>query len=410
MNVPDYNQPNKNLGKESYISSHFPEFHDYLINNYPGELSFQERLYWYYNDLKEHPKCPMCGQPTAFRNFKQGYRTYCSYVCMQNAPEIKEKKRNTSMVHYGVDHPMKCNAVKFGWRQLDPTKVSLVIDFPNIDPELRWRVSDQDLHEEFFWYLDHPTGELTLRCNRNKIIKFFQQDGFFKKEKEMWKDPKIRQKILLNRLKYLDKSPEELDTYDILSGFKKSAIYYGYSGFNPQLCKWTYQWIQDNVGISMDSMIVYDPCGGWGHRMLGSTEVQKYIYNDLSRPTYEGVETIKNYFEFFNAELHNNDARTFVPSDDFNVMFTCPPYFNIESYECGDFQSRTDFDEFMNDLFKVFANKESCKVFAFVMREDLIDENQHLPTQKFLLSKNRSVHLNGETESKNQEYLYIYIK
>lgn len=408
MNTPEYEQLNKNTGKESYISSHYPEFHKYLISNYPKELSFQERLYWYYNDLKEHPKCSMCGQPTTFINFKKGYRVYCSYKCMQNAPETNEKKRSTSLEHYGVEHPMKSESVRARWRPTDPNKVSLMLSFPNVDPDLHWNLTQEELYDEFFWYLDHPTGELTLRCNKNKIIKFFQQDTFYKHEKELWQNPEIRQKILLNRLKYLDKTPEELTTYDILSGFKKSAIYYGYSGFNPQLCKWVYAWIEENVSIKMDDMIVYDPCGGWGHRMLGSTEVKRYIYNDLSKPTFDGVQAIKDYFEFFNAELHNEDCMTWSP-EEYNVMFTCPPYFNVESYPCGDFVSRSEFDMFINRLFEIFESGPA-RVFAMVLREDLIDEEIYKPNHKFLLSKNRAIHLTNGSTSEYEEYLYIFIK
>lgn len=49
-----------------------------------------------------------------------------------------------------------------------------------------------------------------------------------------------------------------------------------------------------------------------------------------------------------------NDARSYVPADDFDSMFTCPPYFNLEKYECGEFKSKADFDSFINSLFNVF--------------------------------------------------------
>jgi len=281
--------------------------------------------------------------------------------------------------------------------------------FPNIDPELWWSPTSEELHQEFFWYLDHPRGQLTLNCNRNKIVKAFQQDNYFCVEKTMWYDLDIRKKILENRMYYLNKTPDQLNTYDILSGFKKSAIYYGYGGFNPQLCKWVYQWIQDNVGINMKQMIVFDPCGGWGHRMIGSTEIKKYIYNDLSYHTYDKVDSIKSYFDFWNAELHNEDARSYTPQEDFNVMFTCPPYYNLEIYECGRFTCTDEFDEFLTCLYNKFLAKDSCMVYALVMREDLM-KSQPTPQYSFKLSKNRSVHINNKTPHKHDEYLYIYVK
>ena len=49
-----------------------------------------------------------------------------------------------------------------------------------------------------------------------------------------------------------------------------------------------------------------------------------------------------------------NDARSYVPVDDFDSMFTCPPYFNLEKYECGEFKDKADFDSFIDSLFNVF--------------------------------------------------------
>ena len=282
------------------------------------------------------------------------------------------------------------------------------LKFPNIDKDLHLTFTEDEIMGEFFWYLNHPEGSLSLVCGRNKIVKLFQQDTFYKKEKEMWKDDSIKERIITNRLKYTDKLPSELTTYDILSGFKLSAMNYGYSGFNPQLCKWFYQWIVDNVGIPMRSIICYDPCGGWGHRMIGSTKIEKYIYNDLSKSTYEGVCNIKDRFEFFNAETYNEDARVFVPDDDFNVMFTCPPYYNVEEYECGKFVNREEYDDLINKLFDVFKSKESCKVFGMVIREDMLGEHINW-NYRFLPTKNKSAHI--IKDSKNiKEYLYIWVK
>ena len=274
-------------------------------------------------------------------------------------------------------------------------------NFPLIDPELHLDIPYKDLEREFFYFLDHP-GRLSLYCNNNKIVKYFLQDRFYYIEKELWKDDNIKVKIIENRCKYLFKCPDELTTYDILSGFKKSGIYYGYSGFNPLLAKWFFS--------KYNTKICYDPCGGWGHRMLGATEIDKYIYNDLSYHTCAGVNNIKQCFDFFNCDIHNEDARTFMPIEDFDTMFTCPPYYNLETYECGDFSSRKEFDIFLDLLFDKFESKDSCVVFGIVMREDLIgnhtDYVEMIPLKmhkaEHLLKKNSEKHAN--------EYLYVYRK
>ena len=133
---------------------------------------------------------------------------------------------------------------------------------------------------------------------------------------------------------------------DLLDGFKKSGIYYGYSHFNPLWFKWFI--------LKFSCKVCYDPCGGWGHRVLGGLSLEKYIYNDLSQKTKLNVDCMLKKLGISNTVTSCNDARSYVPADDFDSMFTCPPYFNIEKYECGEFKDKADFDCFIDSLFNVF--------------------------------------------------------
>ena len=266
--------------------------------------------------------------------------------------------------------------------------------------DLDWIVEDRDLMEEFFFFLDHK-GKLSLRTNHNIIIKFFQQDNFYRVEKEMWENPKVREKLIANRCKYLNKTPEELTVYDILSGFKKSAMYYGYSGFNPLLAKWFFE--------KYNIKSCYDPCGGWGHRALGATELDLYIYNDLSTHTWQQVNDMRDYFNLYNVITYNKDARSFIPKEEFDSMFTCPPYYNVEKYECGDFCCREEYDDFIDSLFNVF-NQSNAKTFGMVIREDLLS-NHNDWVERFDLKNNTPNHLCKKTSKhKFQEYLYVWKK
>lgn len=281
----------------------------------------------------------------------------------------------------------------------------------NIDPDLNWYVDYEELLNEFFWYLDHKKGELSLICLKNKIIKYFQQDVYFAVEKELWRSSDdVKQRIIDNRIKYLGKKPEELTTYDILSGFKKSAMHYGYSGFNPQLCKWFYEYVTNTTNLKMDNILCYDPTGGWGHRLLGSTNIGAYIYNDLSTDIYNNVNNMIEVFDMPDMITYNNDAADFIPNEKFNVMFTCPPYYNLEHYPCGDFKSMDEYNTLIESLFNVFLNTD-CKVFGMVIREDLlVNKHPELNPTIFPLTKLRSAHLNGSTPTKNKELLFIYRK
>ena len=143
--------------------------------------------------------------------------------------------------------------------------------------------------------------------------------------------------------------------------------------------------------------------------MLGATEIDKYIYNDLSKTVAENVLDIKNTFDFFNVEVYSNDARTFIPDDDFDTMFTCPPYFNLELYECGEFKDIDDYNDFIDCLFNTFNKKESCKIFGLVIREDLIGKHTDY-AEKISLKQHKASHLMKNKKKKFDEYLYIYKK
>lgn len=124
MNIPKLEELVGGACKEASIKLHYPEFYDYLLSTYP-ELTFKERIYWYYNNITERPRC-ICGNLTKFKNIKQGYQQYCSKKCLNNDP-IKlqkskqtclekygdenfrnlEKSRQTSMSRYGVSNVMK---------------------------------------------------------------------------------------------------------------------------------------------------------------------------------------------------------------------------------------------------------------------------------------------------------------
>lgn len=257
---------------------------------------------------------------------------------------------------------------------------------------------NNELQKEFNYYKTKIPEKYSLFNKYNKIINFFQQNILYKQEKELWNNISIRDKLIENRIKYLNKSFSELTTYDILSGFKKSGIYYGYSRFNPLIIK--------KFHIDYNTKICYDPCGGWGDRLLGSLNIQKYIYNDLSPSIKSNVDNIINYFDITNTVTYNKDACEFTPNEQFDTMFTCPPYFNTEKYECDSFDSIGAFQNFIDMLFNIFYNKDTCKTFGMVIREDLMHKNDYI--QKFLLKTNKS-HL-VKTNKKINEYLYIFQK
>lgn len=255
---------------------------------------------------------------------------------------------------------------------------------------------DVQLIDEFLWFKNHQ-GKLSLKNDKNKIVKYFQQDIFYRKEKELLENKDVYAWLVKNRCKFLSKEENELTMLDLLDGFKKSGKYYGYSMFNPLLAKWFYE--KYNVKSS------YDPCGGWGHRLLGSTNLDLYIYNDLSIGIANNVKSMISFFDIKNSIVYNEDAKNFMPKESFDAIFTCPPYFNCEKYECESFSSKEDFDELLNSILDVFYHKKECRVCGIVMREDLFKDDKYKLAIPLTV---KTSHLNPVKN--NIEKMFIYEK
>lgn len=255
------------------------------------------------------------------------------------------------------------------------------------------------LNAEFMYYLNSAPS-LNIISNRNYIIKYFQQNQFYYTENILFNDKDIAYKIINNRSIYLHKHPNNITDLELLDGFKKSGIYYGYSHFNPNLFKW----FINKYNIRQ----CYDPCGGWGHRLLGSLSLDKYIYNDLSINVVDNIQSIIDFFKINNTVIYNNDARTFVPTEEFDSIFTCPPYYNLEHYECGDFVDIEDYNSLLTNIYNTFYYSKKCKILGIVLREDFCINNNYIV--KYDVKSHKSEHLLKNKNKHYKEYLYIYTK
>lgn len=269
-----------------------------------------------------------------------------------------------------------------------------------------YTINESLLNKEYKFFKKLNVRDISECSNtyrHNNIVKEFQCTNFYKNEFYIFGHNHIlRRKLIQNRMKYLNKKESELTINDLLRGFKISGIHYGYSHFNPE---WT-NWFINKFGIKS----VYDPCGGWGHHMLGMLNCKKIIYNDLSTSTYEGVCKMKNYFNIDNLFCYNNDACIYVP-ENVDAWFMCPPYYNLESYDCGAFKDIAEYTDFLNKVFIIWFEQNTASIFGLIIREDfydLIDER----FKKFLIMKNKlnSVTSHLVKSKKYNEYFYILKK
>lgn len=270
-----------------------------------------------------------------------------------------------------------------------------------------FNISKDALYKEFNYFKNAYADELAECVGyQHLIIKQFQCTEFFKNEMEIFAtQPNTRRKLIQNRCKYLNKKEWELTPNDILTGFKKSGIWYGYSHFNPL---WT-NWFVHKYNIRT----VYDPCGGWGHHMLGMLSCEKIIYNDINSNVCGNIQEIKEFFKIDNLEIHNNDASVYIP-ETVDAFFMCPPYFNIEKYSSDSvFETKNDYRKFIQSIVNIWK-ESSAKIFGIIIREDLYSEYIKSLLRDMLIEtkqiKMSDTHFNKKHKKKYNEYFYIFRK
>lgn len=274
--------------------------------------------------------------------------------------------------------------------------------------ELNYKANSK-IDEKFKTFLtSYKTYNSKLKYN--ELLLPFIWTIFYKKELELWKNFDIRKKLIQNRISYLNKKRDQLTDNIILQGFSRSMIHKGFSSFSPHVIS---SFIRD-----FHIKSIYDPCGGWGHRMLGAWNIE-YWYNDFHG---ELVEKVKEMYLYYNKiklsekkTFTCKDAASFVPNQRFDAVFTCPPYFDLEDYDFeGDSAKLTgSYKIWLEDWWSnVIKNaKQVSNIFAFVTSvkylEDMcyqLKKQNYKEIKKIKVSKSRKNHMSVNAE----EFLTIW--
>ena len=185
----------------------------------------------------------------------------------------------------------------------------------------------------------------------------------------------------------------------MVKGFRISRLFNSYSHFSPL---WTKYFIQK---FNIHSII--DPFGGWGHHLLGIIGTDCiYHYSDISENVVSKVSEMIKYFNL--PATTNIISAEKVNMNNVDAVFMCPPYFNIEEYECGQF-SKSEYDNLMQNVFNNWKNG-NVKIMGIIIREDfeyLFNDIKHLLVNKEIVNVNKD-HYNKH--GKLNEFLYTFIK
>ena len=113
MNIPDIKSLKPSQCREIVIKKNYPEFYEYIDKKYQGEdITFSEKLYWYYNNITTIPVCHNCGKPVKFINSNIGYAQYCCKACSNKDIAKIEKTKQICIEKYGGIAPICSEIVK----------------------------------------------------------------------------------------------------------------------------------------------------------------------------------------------------------------------------------------------------------------------------------------------------------
>ena len=113
MIYPDYNDLISKKGNIDYfLKNNYNEFLKYINSKFPDIQNIREKLYLFYFNLTEPPKCIVCGEKCIFFGLKKGYSEYCSQKCSNKSKKRINKIKQTCLDKYCVENAAKSLLVK----------------------------------------------------------------------------------------------------------------------------------------------------------------------------------------------------------------------------------------------------------------------------------------------------------
>ena len=222
-------------------------------------------------------------------------------------------------------------------------------------------------------------------------------------------------RLYSNRLKYLNKDIRKLTNRDVLRGLNISGMYHGYSSYN-------------NSGMvefleKYKPNFVYDPCAGWGERMLtcAASGIQ-YLGVDINKRLMPGYLRLMRHYNLDNVGLiHGDSSKIDLSHGQQDCVFTCPPYEGFEIYtEFG--AENLSHDDFINWWQSVVQHSvgPNTRIFAYQinqscksdMNQVLLDAGWRLDSQ-IPVNVGKISHLSkskGVKKKKNFEEIQVFVR
>lgn len=213
MKAPKYEDLNSNNCREKIIKINYPEFYNYLNQRFTVN-KFTEKLYLYYNGLDTPPTCEVCGGEVKYINMRDGYRRFCSSKCQGQSIEVKNKKIQTTLTHYGTTNPMLCGEVREKIKQTNVRKYG--VENPFQSTPIKEQIK-QTLLEKYGVTSPLKNPEIVSKIRKTNLEKYgvdwMVKTDEVKNKLKLIKDGAILKMKATQKRKYLESHPWVID-YD----------------------------------------------------------------------------------------------------------------------------------------------------------------------------------------------------
>lgn len=212
--------------------------------------------------------------------------------------------------------------------------------------------SNDDMYENIDMFTDYFNEKQRIRAkvkyeNCTPLEYYKENEEEINKEFSNIKSPRVR---MYEMREYIYRNVKEATLFKISSILS------------------VFKYVENNRNIKMTDMKVLDPSSGWGDRLIAFTSmnVKEYIGFDPNENLQKGynkiIKTItkfnnsKNHYEVIPDGFENSNYENY-----FDIVFTSPPYFDIEEYDNNEKQSIKKYssqDKWKNIFFKKYI--ENC--------------------------------------------------
>ena len=364
-------------------------------------------------------------------SWTHGYHWYDTEKDAGVCTKWKDKSEDSTYYANALDVFTKRDVEKRECARVNNLNYVTLWDIDGMDADLWFAMGmplGKDWEREYSWLPYHYIPEDVDVSNMHlswrslsAIVKDAQRKVFYKRELELWNTNPLRNGkwgtvqafLYANRYKYLNKLPHELTDRMLLRAFRISGLHMGYTSFNSSLMR--------QVIEKYNVKSVYDPCAGWGERMMTCGKLGvSYEGCDINSELFEGYEKLAKLIDGFKSVLHNNDSANQLVTTNVDAVITCPPYKGIEVYSDNGAENLSD-EEFAAwwsevvkncsyskaKVFAVQTNQACRKVFA-----DALEEQGWEFKEELVFDNNQKSHFHRVSGMTKREYesMLVFIR